>query len=148
MAKSIYSSKIILLRKHFNINKQDIQKFMKVCEFIIFIYVKAWFRASSAIDAPKNDMIFFKEIKEWASIDAAISKQTVQKMKGHLWYISPELCGLSLFDERVSYDIKRKMVLALQKAPENENTSPKKFIIENMTDEEFISKDLDFFIDK
>ena len=96
---------------------------MKVCEFIVFIYIETWFTAPLAIAAPNNDMQFFKKLKEWETIDSSISKATVQKFKGHFWYISPELCALSFFDEKVSWDTKRKMVLALKKAPPNENCS-------------------------
>ncbi|KAK0165512.1 hypothetical protein PV328_004019, partial [Microctonus aethiopoides] len=54
---------------------------------------KTWFTASLAITAPKNDMTFFKGIKEWASIDPAISKQTMYNMKSPWFrYKPPVLC--------------------------------------------------------
>ena len=108
---------MVLVRNYLDLSRAEILKLIKVCEFIVFIYMETWFTAPLAISAPNNDMQFFKKLKKWETIDSSISKATVHKLKGHFWYISLELWALSFFDEKVSWDTKINMVLALQKAP-------------------------------
>ena len=64
MAKAIYSLKIILVRNYLDLSRAEILKLIKVCEFIVFIYMETWFTAPLAISAPNNDMQFFKKLKK------------------------------------------------------------------------------------
>ena len=115
--KAIYSLKIYALRKYFNLPKYEIDNFRKVCKFVVFVYLKAWFQAPLPIYAPNNDFQFSKELVKYKNIDKSIFKVAVKKFKSHLWYLSPELCAMAFFDNNVSNDMKRKMVQALKIDP-------------------------------
>ena len=117
MMKAIYSLKIYALRKYFNLPKYEIDNFRKVCKFVVFVYLKAWFQAPLPIYAPNNDFQFSKELVKYKNIDKSIFKVAVKKFKSHLWYLSPELCAMAFFDNNVSNDMKRKMVQALKIDP-------------------------------
>ena len=44
----------------------------------------------------------------------AISRATSKKLGRHLWYLSEELVGLAIFDPRVSLEMKRLMLAAME----------------------------------
>jgi len=46
-----------------------------------------------------------------------ISKITVHKFLGHLWYLSEELVGWPFFNSDISPDVKRAMVTAINEQP-------------------------------
>ena len=82
------------------------------------VYVKAWFTAPVACDAPYNDLCMLQSIEAFHSIDRHVAEVALGKMKGHLWYVSEDLAGLSLFSDKVFAEEKKVMVSALNK-PQN-----------------------------
>ena len=80
----------------------------------MIIYVKAWFQASSAPSAPRIDLQLLKDIYSYRKISESISKNALNKIIRHLWYLSEELVALAFFDDEVSNDTKHHMVTALQ----------------------------------
>lgn len=108
MAKAIYSLKMYLFRKYFKLSKADEAKLYAVCKFIVFRYINPWYTSPLAIGAPNNDLIFIKSLIEFKDVDKNISDATLHKFSNHLWYLSPELCILSLFDTNVDITIKKK----------------------------------------
>ena len=114
MAKGIYCLKISLFRKQFLLDTEDSLKYRDVCIFIVKIYVQSWFRATSAIHAPKQDLEFLKQLYDYKSIDENVSNAGLNKFQGHLWYLTPELAALAFFDVTVSNAEKLKMIKALE----------------------------------
>jgi len=43
-----------------------------------------------------------------------ISQKATKKFIGHLWYLSEELIAFAFYDENVSSETKRNMVVAMQ----------------------------------
>ena len=55
---------------------------------------------------------------EFSKVDEVVSNATIEKLKNHLWYLTPETVGLAFFDPSVSLQIKQNMVNRLTaKAP-------------------------------
>lgn len=77
--------------------------------YIVTLYVKAWFSATKAIEAPNNDLTFLKAMAHYDAIENTVLQRLVNKFCGHLWYLSDEPVALALFDQNVTFDIKRKM---------------------------------------
>ena len=50
----------------------------------------------------------------FCTFDTEISKATLKKMAGQLWYLSEELVGLALFDDDLDNGTKDKMVSAMK----------------------------------
>ena len=115
MSKTIYSLKIWLFRQQFKLTKREQKGIADVCLFTVHLYVKAWFQAPSAICGPRIDLQFVKDIDSYKDINSTISGIAMKKFLGHLWYLSEELVALAFFDDNVPTDVKRKMVLSLQK---------------------------------
>lgn len=142
MGKAIYVLKMYLNRNSYNL-EDKVSSFFDLCQFIVFIYIEAWFTSTLPIKAPNNDLQLIKKLEKYQNIDNVISNLTLNKIKLHLWYLSPECSALSFFDNNISVEVKKKMVKAL----ENDNFfrgSTKKFPKEKLN--VLFSEEMDYFI--
>jgi len=78
MPKAIYSFKIFLFQNQFQCQAKERNAFRDICIFLINIYVKTWFRAPFAIEAPLNDYNLLKSLVEYP--DSDISRVTINKL--------------------------------------------------------------------
>ena len=113
MAKALYSFKIWMFRSQFKLIAKQCRGLRDLCIFFAIIYVKAWTTASRSAEAPLNDLELLKSLQAYSAINERISDATVNKFKGHLWYLSEDLVGLALFDDNVSAQTKDEMVAAM-----------------------------------
>lgn len=113
-----------MFSEQFNLNVKEKGSLAEICVFIVTIYIKNWFTAPFAICAP-NNLQLMKTLINYDNPD--ISNATVQKMMGHLWYLSDELVGLCLFDQNVSIEAKCKLlhVMINNPSPEVRDVRPK-----------------------
>ena len=81
-----------------------------------------------ALEAPRLDLEFFKNLNAYREVDKKISRIAINKLCSHLWYLAPETATLVFFDDEIGFDSKKRMVKALDKIDTNEN-SVKKFEI-------------------
>jgi len=142
MSKAIYCLKIYMFRKQFCLKSTEHQ-LRDICIFIVKVYVESWFRCPNAVAAPFNDFIFLKALADYP--DPIISEVALRKFCNHLWYLSPEAVALSLFDERVSTDTKRKMVKAMT-CTENTQKGIKKYALSIQHVKDTVSQDLSQFV--
>lgn len=110
MAKAIYSLKIFLLRSTFKLKSTEEKSLAMICVFIVKIYLRIWFVATSSIKAPNCDFQLIKSIYNFQAIDKKICESALGKILNHLWYLNPENCLLALFDDDVDTETKQKMV--------------------------------------
>ena len=78
--------------------------------FVLKLYIMAWYRCTNAIECPNQDLSFIRSAFEFSSTDKIISVAIIEKIKNHLWYLTPDTVGLAFFDPNVSLETKRKMV--------------------------------------
>lgn len=152
MSKCIYSLKIFLYRDYFKPFTPREQKCIRdISLFVVKLYIKFWFKCTNAIEAPNQDLNFLHEAFAYEENDKDISKALVDKLKNHLWYLSPEKVALSFFDPNVSLEVKRKMVNQLKaKEPvvtliENRKHLDPKQLLKNDLSDFVSSKTKDFF---
>ncbi|GBP07506.1 RNA-directed DNA polymerase from mobile element jockey [Eumeta japonica] len=117
----------------------------QVCIFILLFYIEAWFTATSAILAPNKDLELMKKLISDKHIIPAVSKETCRKMKEHLWYLNNELATISLFDDNVSVDIKRKIIDAIN-THEGSTLMDQRFHVEDKDLPLLLKKDLSNFV--
>lgn len=107
MAKVLYSLKTWMFGRQLKLSRDLDTKLFKLNVFISRVYVRAWFQASLAPQAPLNDLTLLKTLyanrKQGSHWESALNK-----LKDHLWYLSPKLLCMALFDERVTFDEKKK----------------------------------------
>ena len=109
MSKAIYCLKIYLFRNQFKLTLAEEKAVRRICCFIIRCYSKTWFSAANAIEAPLNDINFLKELVKYKNYDQIVADQGIHKFINHLWYLSEECAAFSIFDERLSDEIRREM---------------------------------------
>ena len=56
--------------------------------------------------APRNDITFKQKLHKYAAINRNVAVGALQKLLGHLWYLSEELIGLAFFE--LSIDCQRE----------------------------------------
>ena len=118
MAKAIYGLKVFMFRSQFNLTVRETKALRLLNLFVTLVYAEAWFRSPHVLEAPLNDLNFFKKIRYFANIDEKTSTVAAKAMGRHTWYLGEELVALAFFDSRVPSDIKRKMAEALKNGAE------------------------------
>lgn len=141
MSKIIYSIKIWLFRDQFQMKPVTLKGIQAVTVFYVTVYAKAWCTAHLTSQAPKNDFDLMKQLLLYPN--ETIRNATTKKFSRHFWYLSEELILLALFDERVSSDMKRKMVKAIEKDRQKISRRPSlnaEAFLRNEGLEQFVSK--------
>ena len=106
-----------MLRKQINdLNQNDIKVVKIVSIFALQAYWKPWFTACNAPSAPRTDLTLLEPLRKYRH---SVGRVAAAKLEGHLWYLSPELVLLALFDNLVSPNSKWSMVQAMQKKEEH-----------------------------
>lgn len=146
MAKAIYSLKMILFRNQFKMTAEEVKGLMSVSLFTAVIYAKFWHRASLAEQAPLNDKMMLSHLQEYP--DDIIRKAALQSMCRHLWFFSEHLVVLSLFDDRLSSEVKVRMFHNFKRKPEEKfhrRLDGKRFDCSMELDEFVTERSLKFF---
>ena len=81
--------------------------------FILALNGKYFLQSSLTVALPKLDILFIKHLTMYKNIDIDIANCVLQSVKRHLWYLTPELVPLSLFDKDVSIEEKQMMASKL-----------------------------------
>ncbi|KAG0710425.1 hypothetical protein GWK47_036988 [Chionoecetes opilio] len=97
-----------------------------MCCFVVLVYLKWWFTAPSAVKSPRRDLNLMKALLNYSTTNSTISTATSEKLQRHLWYLSEELVGLTLFDEDVSLAMMRRMLESMKRPVEDEDEEPLK----------------------
>ncbi|XP_057335392.1 uncharacterized protein LOC130674123 isoform X3 [Microplitis mediator] len=113
MAKGIYSLKMFMFRDEFRLSNKELHGLRQFSIFIVVLYLKAWFSSTSATTTAHHDLQFLKNLIEYKRINPLISAATCEKIILHLWYLSNGLAILSLFDDTVPLEMKKKILLKL-----------------------------------
>lgn len=105
MAKLIYAFKLYLFQGQgvFHITEKEKRNLERFVRFGAILYVKNWFEAPIRANAAFNDLAFWIEAGN-STFDKEIAITIKKALQPHLWYISDELIGLSLFSNKVSFE--------------------------------------------
>ena len=121
MAKGIYAIKIMLFSDQLELTRREEEGMMQVSLFVAMVYMKYWNEATIAAHAPKNDKDFIQDIADYE--DRSVAAVADRAMRRHLWYLSDDMVGLALFDERADEREKIAIVQAMKTRPELKNSS-------------------------
>ena len=118
MGKLLYCLKMVLvgdkmvreLPKGAVFGAQQLRKIKQFTKFAVFCYVPWWLKCPLAADAPSNDLQLLEDLRTYAILDEASSKSALDAMKPHGWYLNEEMVSLGFFSEKVSDEMKVKMV--------------------------------------
>lgn len=129
MARAIYSLKVYLFRSQFPHHK-NISGLLSVCVFIVGVYVEAWFSAPFATSAPRSDLKLMADLREFALLHPEASSAAQRKFSGHLWYLSEELVGLSVFDTGLSFEEREKIIESITTRQGSDDPAKKRNVTE------------------
>jgi hypothetical protein len=102
MAKIIYSFKVYLFRLEFHLTEKEENDLKELCLFYSLVYVKTWVSCPIPVDAPLNDLNFYKELIKYKKINSTIAIATAAKFQRHLWYLRAEVMPLLLFSKKLT----------------------------------------------
>lgn len=146
MAKAIYSLKMYLFRAQFPQIKNTAD-LLSVCVFIVGVYIEAWFSAPFASSAPRSDLKLMADLQKFQSFHPEAAAAAQRKFAAHLWYLSEELVGLSVFDASLSLEEREKIVQSIKTRQGDDEPAKKRIITEpNVTIEQLATTNtMDFF---
>jgi len=95
MAKGIYCLKIWCFCKQLTLTPRELQALHCICLFTVTIYIKAWFSAPLACDAPLSDVNLLQSLESFTEDDKSLMKprgrsvfrqccHLVKSRKGHI----------------------------------------------------------------
>lgn len=82
--------------------------------FVVHLYGRYFLSAPLSTAAPRHDLTFWYDLKQYHLHEPDIAEATMKSMRRHLWYLTPELVILSLFDEELPDTEKMMMELTLR----------------------------------
>lgn len=126
IAKAIYALKIWLFQKQFKLTAREEKGIRSICIFVVVVYLKAWITAPFAVSARNNDLQLLQLLIQYERENAAVASVARSKLNGHLWYLGAELIGLAFFDDSISPQIKREMVVAISQVEGTDGEDPPK----------------------
>jgi len=100
----------------------------EVSLFVTAIYIKYWFESPVSTAAPRNDLALLCTLSSYQNKEVA--KAATMAFNRHLWYLSELLVGFGFFDDDVTIEEKRLMVVALK---ENEGSKEVKKPLNRIT---------------
>ena len=155
MAKAIYILKIFILSHVFNkLTVRQGRVINRMTTFILSLYGRYFLQSSLATASPRLDKQFLRDILHYESIDQEIALCVLKSVKRHLWYLSPELISMALFDPKVPLIEKKSIALALHdKSPPSNYKKGKPTVLYDSvqsanTLDELITEESWFMLDK
>ena len=136
MGKVIYAVKLSLLsteaekvmdpsneKRHLILQPKDTKKLKRIAMFLLYVCIPWWFRCTSAIAGPFDDLNLMQSLHKYSKIDPIVGSRALKKLKLHLWYLTEEIVLLSLFDYHVENSEKRIIADTLLKVEESAATA-------------------------
>lgn len=121
MSKALYSLKIFLFKEQFHLTTREEKSLKNIRIFIIEFYIQFWFTSSFSLQSPANDFRLIQKLLNFRTENKKTATAALQKISNHLSYLSDECIGLSLFDDTICLDVKRKIVTAIKTSSSNDN---------------------------
>ncbi|KAG0724224.1 hypothetical protein GWK47_005233 [Chionoecetes opilio] len=119
MAKAIYAVKIMLFHDQLEMSRRELAGIRRVAFFVTMVYAKYWNEAMIPSYAAKNDLDFITDVKRIC--DDGVASVAECAMQRHLWYLSENLIGLTIFDDRISPEQKAEMVEGMKRPSTTRN---------------------------
>ncbi|KAG0718428.1 hypothetical protein GWK47_052449 [Chionoecetes opilio] len=119
MAKVIYAVKIMLFHDQLEMSRRELAGIRRVAFFVTMVYAKYWNEAVIPSYAVKNDLDFITDVKRLC--DDGVASVAERAMRRHLWYLSENLIGLAIFDDRISPEQEAEMVEGMKRSATTKN---------------------------
>ena len=105
MSKVIYCLKFALLSDQYILEPEVMSKILECASFQSIIYCKYWFQCPIPVMAPLLDLQYYGKLLNWKQVSPIQAFELTKLLRKHLWYLTPELVTLSLFDQHVPAEV-------------------------------------------
>ena len=78
---------------------QGLRKVKWMVDYILTSYAEGFLVTPLATEAPIRDIDFIYKLKQWNNYVDEVAQQALMSAFKHLWYLTPELIILCLFDD-------------------------------------------------
>ena len=114
MGKSIYILKIFILSHLFaRLTIRQERAIERMTMYIVCLYGRYFLTSQLSTKAPCQDLSFYYDLVSFKVIDKVLAESALESLKRHLWYLTPELVVLGMFDDNLSIDDKQLMAVTL-----------------------------------
>ena len=100
-----------------------VEKLKRFNKFAI-LFVPKWFQAANASDAQVVDLDFVRKMETYRTIDCDVATAVLKTLSGHLDFLAPEFCFLSLTSKKVSVEEKKNIAAKILSIPTPESFQP------------------------
>ena len=102
MVVILYSAKMFAFSEQFSLEDGYIGKLRRLCVFNALYYAPQWLTSSKGVDAPVNDLLFWKNCMKFKMEDKEIAAVAIRAQERHMWYTTEELAPLCIFSNMIS----------------------------------------------
>ena len=121
MSKCLYYLKMKLLSNVFTMSEEEKSEVEEITQFILILYLKAWFMSPLPTAAARNDLQFMVNMSKYRLVtNPRIAMDLLQRCSCHLWYLVPQTVVLALVDPDLSSCQKEGMARKLHSLERNE----------------------------
>ena len=123
MVAVLFGSKIVAFSDQLQFEDGELEKFERFVTFCALFYVPHWLTTPLGVDAPSNDLKFWKDMQQFRAEDQAVADVALCALDRHLWYATEECAALSVFSSKVSDTEKAQIAKEIlrRKSKYNEN---------------------------
>ena len=95
------------------LTKKQEEGIARMTTYIVCLYGHYFLTSTFSTRAPIHDLRFYHNLTNFKRIDKDLAESALKSLKRHLWYLTPELVVLALFDNQISVDDKQLMAATL-----------------------------------
>ena len=130
-------------------DSQQKKEAMIMCNFIICVYFRCWFRCTTLAEVPELTLKLHHDLEKWSAVDCEGSKAAMQKLDLHTDYLNGRSVVVDFASKNISDDTKEKMAKNLLQYNPVEISMGKPSnprVYSDSTLEEFINEDSWLFL--
>ena len=112
-AFGIYSLKALAFSVQLELDEDTVEGLKQFCSFTVLIYIPHFLSSSIGCDSSVNDLLLFKKLFAYKSVDSQLADEALVVLRRHLWYLVPEVVPFSLFSDKLTSDDKARLASRL-----------------------------------
>ena len=95
------------------LDEDTVEGFKQFCSFTVLIHIPHFLSSSIGCDSSVNDLLLFKKLFAYKSVDSQLADEALVVLRRHLWYLVPEVVPFSLFSDKLTSDDKARLASRL-----------------------------------